>query len=96
MTHMTERHNRHHGPPEQIGAYVPDAQPWLPPAPGSSISQRFNALNVNLWRQADSADLADEETGERLLNGVQRSRRSRCVSFAKVRVAGSNPVVRSE
>ena len=34
--------------------------------PGSLISQRFNALNVNLWSRADSADWADEEMGERL------------------------------
>ena len=49
----------------------------------ASISQRFNALNVNLWRGADSADWADEETGERLLSGVQRSWRSRSVSLPR-------------
>ena len=50
---------------------------------GSSISQRFNALNVNLWSRADSADWADEETGERLLKGVRRSRRSRFISLPR-------------
>ena len=59
------------------------------------ISQRFNPLNVSLWRRADSADWADEEMGEGLLNGVRRSRRSQIRLLAKVRVAGSNPVVRS-
>jgi hypothetical protein len=47
------------------------------------ISQRFNALNVNRWRGADSAGWADEETVERLLSGVWRSWRSRCVSFCQ-------------
>ena len=60
-----------------------------------TISHWFNALNVNLWRRADSADWTDEETGESLLNGLRRSSRTSCVSFAKVRVAGLNPVVRS-
>ena len=44
-------------------------------------SQRSSALNVNRWGRADSEDLADEEMGVRLLDGVQRSWRSRCVSL---------------
>ena len=59
------------------------------------MAQRFNALNVSRWRRADSADWADEETEDRLLNGVQPCLAEQIRLLAKVRVVGSNPVVRS-
>ena len=65
--------------------YPQHALRFVAACPLSSISQRFNnALNVNLWRRADSADWADEEAEEkRVLNGVEWSWRARCVSLPR-------------
>jgi hypothetical protein len=69
--------------PRSPAARVNVAVPRVVSPSSSMISQRFNALNVSHWRPADSADWADEETGERLLNGDERSWRSSSISLPR-------------
>ena len=62
----------------------------------TSLVAPFNTLNKSDRTGADSADWADEPADNSLLNGPQRFTRTNSMTFfAKVRVAGSNPVVRS-
>ena len=63
---------------------------------GHQLVEPFNALNNRDRTGADSADWADEPTDDSLLSGFQPSTRTNSITFAKVRVAGSNPVVRSK
>jgi hypothetical protein len=42
------------------------------------------AFDAILWRRAEPADWADEETGESLLNGLRPSCRTRCVSLPRM------------
>ncbi len=58
-------------------------------------SAQFNALNYLGRRGANSTEWADKPGEWSLLNGHGPTRRTSTITFAKVRVAGSNPVVRS-
>ncbi len=60
-----------------------------------SARRLFNALNYLGRRGADSTEWADKPGEWSLLNGHGPTRRTSTITFAKVRVAGSNPVVRS-
>ena len=78
---------------------------WPAPAPAqtglvgrqpAAVRRLFNALNYGGRRGADSTEWADEPTETSLLKRARRCGRSRIMTFfAKVRVAGSSPVVRS-
>jgi hypothetical protein len=54
----TPNHPSHQRQARNLGSVRSKHARW------TSISQWFNALNVSLWRFADSADWADEEKGE--------------------------------
>ena len=61
--------------------------------PRGRLRRPFNALNVCYRRRADAADWAEEPEDSGLLNGAEPA--EGFPRLARVRVAGSNPVVRS-
>ena len=67
------------------------------PRDDSARSASFNALNHRSRKRADSAESAEKPTGKTLLSGTRGRKPTNVISFfAKVRVAGSNPVFRSK
>ena len=62
---------------------------------GSAKSGSFNALNHRSRKRAKLCGISGKADGKDLAQRNQRTQTNRCHSLAKVRVAGSNPVFRS-